>query len=180
MGLFLLSETVLLWVYNEENDRTRATILFAATIVAGAFALYSYLHRIQEHRFSEAGRMMQRWNAPDRVAIRTVMAHITEGNFDICRIERKTQGHVFEDDDHKLRIQVLSALNFYEELAIGIFEKSIDNERSRRFFYSISNQTYDALESWIRNERKVDRTQSYYMEFENLIRRWRQQQNSRG
>jgi hypothetical protein len=138
VGLFLLIELLLLWAFDRQDDRHRATLLFGATIVAGAFALYSYLHRIQEQRFKEAGKMMMRWNAPERVANRMIMANVTDGLFDISTIRRLHAAHKFDKDIHEIRIQVLSALNFYEELAIGIFEKSIDNDRSCRFFFTLS------------------------------------------
>ena len=175
VGLFLGIELVLLMIYFQEDDRNRAVILFGATVVAGAFALYSYLHQIQEHRFEEAGKMMERWNAPERVSIRAVMANVTDGRLDISTIQRHHQSQVFDLEAHEIRMKVLSALNFYEELAIGIFEKSVDNDRSIRFFYSIANQAYEKLEEWIKNERNVDHTQTYYIEFEALINLWRKQ-----
>ena len=173
VGLFLLIELLLLWAFDRQDDRHRATLLFGATIVAGAFALYSYLHRIQEKRFKEAGRMMKRWNAPERLVNRVIMANVTDGLFDISTIRRLHAAHKFDKETHETRIQVLSALNFYEELPIGIFEKSIDDDRSRRFFYSMANQAYEVLQEWIQNERNVDHTQNYYIEFEKLIRQWR-------
>jgi len=68
-------------------------------------------------------------------------------------------------------------LNFYEELAIGIAEKSMDNDRCFRFFRSMAEQTWTSLSSWIQSERNVDRNQTYYCEFEALVMRWRKQAN---
>ena len=113
-----------------------------------------------------------------RAALMLFVVRDEDGNFDLERIRRKTPGHVFDEPTHKLRIQILSVLNFYEELAIGISEKSIDNERSVRFFGSMAEQTWTALGGWIQNERDVDRNQAYYCEFETLVKRWRQRSNS--
>lgn len=179
VGLFLSIELVLLCGFARFDDRNRAVVLFGATVVGAAFALYSYLHRTQEHRFAEAGKMMQRWNAPDRIAIRTVVADVTDGNFDLTRIERKRPGQTFDEQTHKLRIQILSVLNFYEELAIGIFEKSIDEDRCFRFFHAMAEQAWASLGEWIQKERDVDHTQAYYREFESLVMRWRLRANKR-
>lgn len=178
IGIFLVIELALLYMFSQLDDPHRSVVLFGATIVGAAFALYSYLHRIQEHRFAEAGKMMQRWNAPDRIESRTVMADITDGNFDLEKIRRKTPGQVFDKDTHKLRMQILSFLNFYEELAIAIAEKSVDNERCYRFFRSIAEQTWTSLGPWIQSERDVDKNQSYYCEFQNLVMKWRKQGNA--
>jgi hypothetical protein len=177
VGLFLLIELGLLGYFSSADDRHRAVLLFLATVIAGAFALYSFLKGIEEHRISQAGKMMERWNAPDRVAIRIVMADVTDGNFDLEKIRRRSAGHKFDDQTHALRIQILSGLNFYEELAIGIFEKSIDNERCFRFFNSMADQTWTSLADWIQSERNLDRNQTYYQEFEKLIKGWRERRS---
>ena len=43
VGLFVIFETVMLVAFNSQTDRNRATIVFGATVIAGAFALYTYL-----------------------------------------------------------------------------------------------------------------------------------------
>jgi hypothetical protein len=177
VGLFLAIELILLFKFSQLDESHRGVVLFGATIVGGAFALYSYLHRIQEHRFAEAGEMMQRWNAPERLTSRMVMADVTDGNFDLEKIRRRNPGQKFDEETHKLRIQILAVLNFYEELAIGIAEKSMDNDRCFRFFRSMAEQTWTSLSSWIQSERNVDRNQTYYCEFEALVMRWRKQAN---
>ena len=120
---------------------------------------------------------MERWNSPERTDSRMVMADVTDNNFNLEKISRKNAGHVFDGDTHKLRIQILSVLNFYEELAIGIAERSIDNDRSYRFFRSMADQTWTSLSSWIQRERDLDKNQGYYCEFQKLVENWRKQKN---
>lgn len=177
VGLFVAIESILMYEFARLDDSHRAVVLFGATVVGGAFALYSYLQGIQEKRFGEAGKMMERWNAPERLMNRLVIADVTDGNFDLDKIRRKHPGQKFDEKTHELRIQLLSVLNFYEELAIGISEKSIDANRSFRFFRSMADQTWSALSSWIQSERDVDKNQTYYCEFENLVNRWRKHAN---
>ena len=153
-------EAVFLFLFSQQDDRHRAVIVFGATIVAGTFALYSYLHRIQESKLVEAGKIMKRWNAPELFVGRTTLGEIAEGLLDIFNIARQQRGQVFTKEGYAVRMQVISMLNFYEELAVGISEKSIDDDRSRRFFYSMASQAYEYLEHWIKNERNIDHAQS--------------------
>lgn len=173
VGLFVAIEIPLIVAYHFQQDRDRAIILFLATTVAATFALYSYLRGIEERRIQEAGRAVERWNAPDRAEIRKTLRAICEGNINPATLARREKSESIEEELSDRRMHIFSALNFYEELAIGIFEDSIDEEKAYRFFSSIVEQTYVALHAWIGNEREIDNSHSYYIEFEKLAERWR-------
>ncbi|MEJ7605989.1 MAG: DUF4760 domain-containing protein [Bryobacteraceae bacterium] len=114
---------------------------------------------------------MERWNAVDRADIRRVMNQICDGNLNPDTLARSEKGQDLAGLADS-RAFVLSALNFYEELAIGIFEESIDEEKADRFFASIVDQPFIALRGWIEQERKIDRTPRYFIEFQRLAEGW--------
>lgn len=177
IGLFLLAEGIVVITYHFQQDRTRATLVFLGSVVATAFALYSILRGIEDKRIQEAGKYIERWNASDRTAIRTTMNALSEGNLDPMQLGRHSKGEVLDAARQEKRVQVISALNFYEELAIGIFENTVEEEKCYRFFSSIIEQTYMGLKGWIENERLIDKNQSYYVEFERLAEQWRRRRS---
>jgi hypothetical protein len=126
--VFVFIEAVLLVVYYFQPRDLREGTLFGATIVAGAFALYSYLRGIDDRRTQEAGRMIARWNAPDRVKARNTMHQITEGQIDPFTLQRTSKGTKIDGSLHGARIDVVSSLNFYEELAISVFDGAVDED----------------------------------------------------
>lgn len=171
--LFLLIEAILLWIYAFESPKARETIIFGATIVGAAFALYSFLRSIEDRRTQEAARMIERWNAPERSDIRRTLNEITEGQIDPATLQRTTKGEEISQELRDKRAHVVAALNFYEELAISVLESGIDEDRAYRFFKTVIHQTYEALMSWIENERRIDKNRTYYVEFQRLAERWR-------
>lgn len=152
VGLFIAIEGVLLVVYHFQPPAIRETIIFGATIVGAAFALYSYLRGIEDRRLQEAGRMIERWNAPDRSDIRKTMNDIAEGHIDPKTLGRIEKGRKILESEEVKRLHVIAALSFYEELAIRIFENNLDEERAYRFFKTVVDQAYETLMSWIENE----------------------------
>ena len=70
VGLFVIFETVMLVAFNSQTDRNRATIVFGATVIAGAFALYTYLQGIEERRAQHAHQIIQRWNSAEMLPMR--------------------------------------------------------------------------------------------------------------
>ena len=120
--------------------------------------------------------MIERWNAPDRAAIRTTLNRITEGQLDPATLERTSKGEWLEGERLTQRLHVVAQLNFYEELAIGVFDESVDEEKAYRFFKSVIEQTYVGVMPLIERERAIDKRASYFVEFQALAERWRARQ----
>ena len=174
--LFLLVEIALLIVYNFA-PRDRETIVFGATIIAGAFALYSYLRGIEDRRMQAASKMIERWNAPDRTEARKTMNLISESLLDPDSLQRTSKGQPIPAEHLSARLNLVSSLNFYEELAIGVFDGTLDEDKAHTFFAPVIEQSYQSLLKWIENERAIDRCPAYYTEFEKLAVRWRKWAN---
>src|ERR1700722_14844337 len=112
---FLLVEAVLLAVYSFQPSRVREAIVFGATIVGAVFALYTFLRSIEDRRTQEAARVIERWNAPERSAIRRTLNEITEGQIDPSTLGRTAKGEEIAGDHRDKRMHIVAALNFYEE-----------------------------------------------------------------
>jgi hypothetical protein len=172
LGSFVAIEAVLLIAFHFQSDRNRATLVFAATIAAGAFALHTYLAGIEERRVEHAHRLMQRWNTAEMVSARRVLREIIENRLDPSVLERKAKGADLSPDMDQKRAYLVVVLNFYEELAIATLRSSTNEGRLYDFFSGIIQQSATKLESWIRNERSIDNEPEYYCEFVKLAARW--------
>jgi len=70
VGFFLATELSLLWVYKQSADRDRQVVSFCASVVAGSFALYTYLRGLEEKQNEAADRLIERWNLPAMIPLR--------------------------------------------------------------------------------------------------------------
>ena len=86
-------------------------------------------------------------------------------------MERKVKGDLTEVVDGQ-RAQLVTVLNFYEELAIAALTNSANEERLYTFFSGILQQSATRLEHWIKLERAIDNEPDYYCEFLRLNGRW--------
>ncbi|MBV9506747.1 MAG: DUF4760 domain-containing protein [Acidobacteriia bacterium] len=173
VGAFLLVEAGFLLWFNTATERRRATIAFAGTVTAAAFALHTYLGGIEERRANNAQGLIERWNSPSMVSVREVLRQITENRLDPTVLERKAKGDLDPDADvENKRASLVTVLNFYEELAIASLHKSANEERLYAFFSGIISQSATRLEGWIKHERAIDNEPDYYCEFLELAARW--------
>jgi hypothetical protein len=171
LSLFLLFEGVILAVFHFQPEKNRATIVFFATIVAGAFALYTYIQGIEERRALNAHALIRRWNSPEMLSMRLVLREITENRLDPDSLKRAAKGEMPQGVDEK-RGHLVTILNFYEELAIAALKKTADEDRLYEFFDAIVSQSASKLDDWIRHERRIDNEPEYYCEFVKLAGRW--------
>jgi hypothetical protein len=176
IGLFGLFEAVMLIGFHYQNDRNRATIIFGATVIAGGFALYTFLQGIEERRSRSAQQLIQRWNSPEMLPLRLVLREITENRLDVDTLKRPAKGEISEEMDHK-RAHLVTVLNFYEEMAIAALRKIANEDRLYEFFDAIIRQSATKLRGWIEHEQAFDNEQEYYCEFLTLAERWRERKH---
>jgi hypothetical protein len=167
VGLFLLLEGILVVIYNYHDDHDRSTIAFAATVLGGAFALFTYLQGIDERKAQNAHRLIERWNNADMMEVRLVLLDIMENRLDPKNITRNDTTLLVK------RSHLVTGLNFFEELAIAVLKKTANEDRLKDFFASLVQQAFAKLEDWIRDERKVDNAPEYFCEFELLAAKWK-------
>ena len=177
VGLFVIFETVMLVAFNSQTDRNRATIVFGATVIAGAFALYTYLQGIEERRAQHAHQIIQRWNSAEMLPMRLVLREITEDRLDPDTLKRSARGEISAETDEK-RGCLVTILNFYEEMAIAALQKSANEDRLYEFFDAIVGKSASKLLGWIEHEQRLDNEPDYYCEFLKLTARWRQRKRA--
>jgi hypothetical protein len=161
---FLVAEAILVAVFHFQNERDRATIIFGASVLGGAFALFTYLQGVEESRAQRARLLIDRWNAQEMRAERTVLRNVLAGNLDIESIKRGNSG--------KQRARVISVLNFFEEIARSIRTRDTREADLRLYFGPLVLVSFRTLQDWIEAERLSDHEPGYYTEFEKLAKRW--------
>jgi hypothetical protein len=171
--LFVASEGALLYEFHNADDKWKQTIVFGASIVAGAFALFSYLKGIEQGRRQTAERLIDRWTDPSMMPLKDIVREITEGHLDTAQLMRSGKGVKLDQSALCARSKVIGMLNFYEEVAIAVRIKSADEDILQRFFRAVILQAFDNLEVWIRNERTIDNESRYYVELEQLVAKWK-------
>lgn len=172
IGLFATIEGCFLLAFHTASDHNRATLAFAATATAGAFALHTYLAGREERRSENAQVMIRRWNLPEMLEVRLILREITENRLDPAILQRSARGGEILPDVDSKRAALVTVLNFYEEVAIAILSKTADEASLYAFFSGIVQQCATHLEGWIMNERAVDNEPAYYCEFLKLAARW--------
>lgn len=170
VSLFLILEGILVVIFNYHNDHDRETIAFTATVLGGAFALYSYLEGIEEKRIQHAYHLIERWNNVEMLNVRLALLDVVEGRIDATKLIRNDAA-VLERRSH-----MITALNFFEELSIAALKKSANEDRLQEFFSSIVQQSYAKLDEWIKKERSIDNEPHYYVQFECLALKWKAHQ----
>ena len=172
--MFVASEGILLYEFHNADAKWKQTIVFGASIVAGAFGLFSYLKGIEQGRRQTAERLIDKWTDPGMTPLRDLVREITEGQTLTSTLMRTTKGAILGGDELQARSKVVGMLNFYEEVAIAVMERSADELMLRRFFRAVICQAFDNLESWIKNERTIDNEGRYYIYLEDLVERWKE------
>jgi Domain of unknown function (DUF4760) len=174
VGLFLLVQFFLLAIYHRSRDRDRQTVAFAASIVAGAFALYTYLQGLEQKQNECAEKLIERWNVPAVLPLRKPIREITEGLLDAGNFERSKRGDKLSEEQLGLRSDIVAILSFWEEVALAVRTKSANEEKIQRYFEPVMVQGYDCMRAWIENERKVDNEPIYFLELEKVVLRWKE------
>lgn len=171
VGLFVLFEGTMLLAFHFQTGRNRETIVFGATALAGAFALYTFIQGMEERKAVTAQALIRCWNSPDMVPMRLVLREITENRLDAALLKRPVKGDMAPGTDEK-RGHLVTILNFYEELSIAALRKTANEDLLYDFFDGIISQSAAKLRDWIIHERTIDNEGEYYSEFLKLADRW--------
>jgi hypothetical protein len=92
--LFVASEGILLYEFHNADAKWKQTIVFGASIVAGAFGLFSYLKGIEQGRRQTAERLIDKWTDPGMTPLRDLVREITEGQTLTSTLMRTTKGAI--------------------------------------------------------------------------------------
>ncbi len=113
-GFFLPLEGILLWAYHNSPDNWKETIVFGATIVGGAFALYSHMKHIDESRSKAAQKLIERWNNPSSEfeLMKDTLRNVNAGKLDVksVMLTRAANGAIVLPTDMAVRNRVVGLL----------------------------------------------------------------------
>jgi hypothetical protein len=170
--LFGAIELALLYGYHNSDTHWQNTIVFGASIVAGAFALFSYLKGIEQKRSAAASRIIERWNNPMMTPYKDVMRSIRSGKVSVEPLKRKSREDPLTPEAAEIRSKMQVLLGFFEELCLAIRLSTADEKKLEQFFAAVVTQSYKKSKNWIQNERDIDDEQGYYIEFEMVAKKW--------
>lgn len=179
LAFFVPLELALLIAFHFASEQWKQTIIFGASIVAGAFALYGHLKHIEEKRAEYAHALIARWSTPNaefelwkdalrdaysgRLYPRSVMRTRSPG------------GQIVLPDDMKTRNRIAGLLGFCEEVALGVRTGQADEDIIRRILEGVLISCWVQFKPWIEGERDVlgpAEGRDLYIELEKLIQRW--------
>jgi hypothetical protein len=176
-GLFLPLEGILLWAYHNAPNNWKETIVFGATIVGGAFALYSHMKHIDESRSKAAHKLIERWNNPSSKfeLMKDTLRNVNAGKLDVrsLMLTRAANGAIVLPADMAMRNRVVGLLGFCEEVALLVRTDHADNELIRRILYGVLTRCYELYLPWIEGERLAAGDRELYIELQELIKRWK-------
>lgn len=178
LGFFLPIEGFLLWQFRVHPE-WRETIVFGATIVGGAFVLFSHMKHIEENREKYAQKLIERWNSPSpefelwKDTLRSAYA----GTLDPKKYirTRSITGAIQLPADLVTRNRIVGILSYCEEVALAIRTNTADEELIRRLLESVLILSWDKFQPWIAGERttlgKPD-GDDLYIELQKVVERW--------
>ena len=168
---FAALELMCLWAYHF-RWYDRESILFLASITGGAFVLYSYLRGVEDKFSQAADKFVERWNTSMVPTIKATRPFV-EGQLASARFARPVFDYASASAEQiETRSQIVTLLNFFEEVSISVLNRSADEDKLRRFFGEVIPAGYKAMEEWILAERKKDNDTAYYLEAQRVVERW--------
>jgi hypothetical protein len=171
----LIVVSALAYFYSKSSDSVRQTISYGSSLFGAAIAICALLYNAenirignQEKKREAASRLIERWNHPSFVPIRTEARQLmlsTEGKRDEL-IEKL-------DSDVKARSLVVEQLNFFEEMAIAASSGTADEEILNRFFGYVLPRTFFEYKPWIDRHRDIRKAPDYWVELEAVAKKWK-------
>ena len=169
---FVVLELACLWMFHF-RWYDRETVQFFATITGGAFVLFAFLKSIEEHRESNADKLIERRNAPDLRTIINRSRPVVEGRYKSEDYARpKYDVLTAKPETTQIRGDIHAILGLFEEIAIAIFRRSVSEDKLKRFFGAVIPMGYDGFQGFILSERKEDKRHDYFREAQRLVERW--------
>lgn len=171
-GVFLLLEFCCLWVYHF-RWYDRDSILFFATAMGGAFALFSFLKGIEEKRREFAQELIKSWSEPDmQSAIKAIRRYAQGATGSEAYARPAFDADVAVEADKATRDEIFAILNFFERICLAIRLKSADEETLKRYYVTIIEKGYIGVEPFILSERGYLGDREAFREVQLVVEKW--------
>lgn len=177
VGVVLLAVAAALVIhrYGISNKEDRETISFAVTVLGSGVAIYGLMRAAENIRQSNAEKFrsaslnfVERWNSPGYWSVKAEWRKLNE---ELDPLTPKQRDEVLDKDVAK-RIVAVEILNFYEEMATGINNGSLDGDLLRGYWEPVILKSFERYEYWIRQHRIRKTAPGYFEELENLVKKW--------
>lgn len=178
VGVVLLAVAAALVIhrYGISNKEDRETISFAVTVLGSGVAIYGLMRAAENIRQSNAEKFrsaslnfVERWNSPGYWSVKAEWRKLNE---ELDPLTPKQRDEVLDKDVAK-RIVAVEILNFYEEMATGINNGSLDGDLLRGYWEPVILKSFERYEYWIRQHRIRKTAPGYFEELENLVKKWK-------
>ena len=167
---------MLIRMYSISNQSDRQTITFGVTLVGAVIAIYGLLRAADNIRQGNAEkfqaatlRLVERWNAPSYVEIRTQWRKL---NQELDALSPKERDDVLAATVEK-RSVAIEILNFFEEIATGVNNGSLDDQLLKSYFDVMAIMNFERYEYWVRQHRIRRSAPEFYEQIENLVTKWK-------
>lgn len=179
LGLFVPAELLLLWAYRWAGADWKEVIVFGATVIGGAFALFSHLRSVDEKLLERADHLVQRWSSPELEAHKTIMAQVYSGELtprDFA-VRREASGKIVLPGDVQTRRKIMGLLDYAEAVSLAANKRTADEETLRLMLEDVVVKLWIRFQPWIEAEREADQQtpdheNAYYRQLELAAGRW--------
>ncbi len=153
----------------------REEIKFAATILAGAAAIYSAYYvgaglrlKIERDRQQASFEILSLLNRPEFAAVRCFLHKAVQEH------EKVSDVDLFKkiEDDKELDGAVTVVLGILEDTSIAVQHDYVNEDTLYMSLAGIVRTNYDGLQGYIEQLRKQRSTPGYFLEFEKLAKAW--------
>jgi hypothetical protein len=178
LGLVLLAVAAALVIhrYAISGKEDRETISFGVTVIGAGVAIYGLMRAADNIRQSNAEKFrsaslnfVERWNSPGYWTVKAEWRKLSE---ELDPLTPKKRDEILAADIGK-RIVAVEILNFYEEMATGINNSSLDGNLLRGYWEPVIINSFERYEYWIRQHRIRKSAPGYFDELEKLAAKWK-------
>ena len=175
--LFVVVAIFLVRLYAVSTKEDRDTITFALSLVGAGIAIFGVLKAADNLRQANAEKLtsaslsfVQRWNSPSYWEVKAKWRKLNE---ELDPLSPQARDKVL-DTDVDQRIVAVEILNFYEEMATGINNGSLDGALLRGYWEPVIIKSFDRYEYWIKQHRIRKDAPGYFDELEKLVKLWKE------
>ncbi|MBI3680992.1 MAG: DUF4760 domain-containing protein [Acidobacteria bacterium] len=152
------------------------TIVFGATIVGGAFVLYSHLSGLDQKRAERAESLCARWQTKDLADSKDIFAKVKSGSMNAVDYAcEKKGGKLVLPTDMDTRRKIVALLDFAEEAALAVREDRADEGLIKDYMEEVLVGLWRNFKDWVEKERRSQEEagDSMYIELQNLLKKWK-------
>ena len=159
----------------EMKDRINFIAAVAGTVAvfyALALNARAMLENAEAQRTVHAMRFVERWSADDFAECRNALGRLRRGK------NEEDPTSLISSLNSSSKTNLVNLTNYFEQMAISVEMKIVDEVLLRRFLEAIVTEGYPLLEPWIKEVRRKTNPGAFAA-FERVSDRWRKKQESR-